>query len=82
MPQNNDSRNIILLYIREGQLKKVLRSGIRLDLDRQVIRARRTFMESAMQPLVSRRWNLRIASVVRKMIYFGSLQSQDFCCLG
>lgn len=39
-------------------------------------------MESAMQPLVSSRWNLRIASVVRRMIYFGGLQSQVYRCLG
>lgn len=33
-------------------------------------------MESAMPPLVSRRWNLRIASVVRTTIYLGACRSR------
>lgn len=35
-------------------------------------------MERAMETLVSRRWNLRIASVVRSMIYFGSFAEPGF----
>lgn len=39
-------------------------------------------MERAMETLVSRRWNLRIASVVRSMIYFGSFAEPGFLLPG